>query len=140
MDNNNMMSLSINKEMLTPIIEQHVKTMMAEVLGGRDKIVDNVITSILRTKVDEQGRPCNYSGAKTYFEWLLKDELTKAVKELIREEISNQTSVLKKQIKKAIREEKGASVIADVLLSGLGKTVENSYHASFKMEITHNEQ
>lgn len=136
---NNMMSLSINKEMLTPVIEQQVKTMMAEILGGQDAIVDKVIKQILNTKVDEQGHPCSYSSAKTYFEWLLKDELTKAVKELIREEIENKNSQIRKQIKKAIQNEKGASVIADALLDGLNRTVQSSYRTNFKIEFLHND-
>lgn len=134
---NNMMSLSINKEMLTPVIEQQVKAMMAEILGGQDAIVDKVIKQILNTKVDERGNPCSYSSAKTFFEWILQDELTKAVKELIREEIENKNSQIRKQIKKAIQNEKGASVLADALLDGLNKTVQNSYRTNFKIELIH---
>lgn len=134
---NNMMSLSINKEMLTPVIEQQVKAMMAEILGGQDAIVDKVIKQILNTKVDERGNPSSYSSAKTFFEWILQDELTKAVKELIREEIENKNSQIRKQIKKAIQNEKGASVLADALLDGLNRTVQNSYRTNFKIELIH---
>ena len=133
------MSLSINKEMLTPVIEQQVKAMMAEILGGQDAIVDKVIKQILNTKVDERGNPCNYSGSKTFFEWILQDELTKAVKELIREEIENKNSQIRKQIKRAIQNEKGASVLADALLDGLNKTVQSSYRTNFKIELIHND-
>ena len=132
-----MMSLSINKEMLTPVIEQQVKAMMAEILGGQDAIVDKVIKQILNTKVDERGYPSSYSSAKTFFEWILQDELTKAVKELIREEIENKNSQIRKQIKKAIQNEKGASVLADALLNGLNRTVQDSYRTNFKIELIH---
>ena len=67
---NNMMNLSINKDMLTPVIEEQVKNMMATILGGKDQIVDKVIKQILNTKVDSSGKPCCYSDSKTYFEWL----------------------------------------------------------------------
>lgn len=69
---NNMMSLSISKEMLTPVIEQQVKAMMATILGGQEQIVDKVIKNMLETKVDRAGRPTSCSDGKTYFEWLLK--------------------------------------------------------------------
>ena len=133
---NNMMSLSISKEMLTPVIEQQVKAMMATILGGQEQIVDKVIKNILETKVDSDGRPSSYSSGKTYFEWLLKDEITKAVKELIVEEMKSKVSNIKKAIKKQIQSESGATVIADALLNGLNKTCENSWRSTFRIELS----
>ena len=132
---NNMMSLSISKEMLTPVIEQQVKAMMATILGGQEQIVDKVIKNILETKVNSDGRPTSYSDGKTYFEWLLKDEITKAVKELIAEEMKSKVSNIKKAIKKQIQSETGATVIADALLNGLNKTCESSWRSTFKIEL-----
>ena len=137
---NNMMSLSISKEMLTPVIEQQVKAMMATILGGQEQIVDKVIKNILETKVDSDGRPSSYSSGKTYFEWLLKDEITKAVKELIVEEMKSKVSNIKKAIKKQIQSESGATVIADALLNGLNRTCENSWRSTFKIELQQNER
>lgn len=135
MESNNMMNLSINKDMLTPVIEEQVKTMMAEILGGKEAIVDKVITQVLRTNVDSSGRPSSYSSDKTYFEWLLKDEITKAVKELISEEIKAKTSAIKNAIKKQMKTEAGSSKIADALLNGLNGTLQNSWASEFKIEI-----
>ena len=131
---NNMMSLSISKEMLTPVIEQQVKAMMTTILGGQEQIVDTIIKRILETKVDSNGRPTSYNG-KTYFEWLLEDEITKAVKELIAEEMKSKVSNIKKAIKKQIQSESGATVIADALLNGLNKTCESSWRSTFKIEL-----
>ena len=132
---NNMMSLSISKEMLTPVIEQQVKAMMTTILGGQEQIVDTIIKRILETKVGSDGRPTSYSDGKTYFEWLLKDEITKAVKELIAEEMKSKVSNIKKAIKKQIQSETGATLIADALLNGLNKTCENSWRSTFKIEL-----
>ena len=132
---NNMMNLSINKDMLTPVIEQQVKAMMATILGGQEQIVDKVIKNILETKVGSDGRPTSYNG-KTYFEWLLKDEITKAVKELIAEEMKSKVSNIKKAVKKQIQSESGATVIADALLNGLNKTCENSWRSTFRIELS----
>src|SRR5574344_183142 len=132
---NNMMSLSISKEMLTPVIEQQVKAMMTTILGGQEQIVDTIIKRILETKVGSDGRPTSYSDGKTYFEWLLKDEITKAVKELIADEMKSKVSNIKKAIKKQIQSETGATVIADALLNGLNKTCENSWRSTFKIEL-----
>lgn len=133
---NNMMSLSISKEMLTPVIEQQVKAMMTTILGGQEQIVDTIIKRILETKVGSDGRPTSYSDGKTYFEWLLKDEITKAVKELIAEEMKSKVSNIKKAIKKQIQSETGATVIADALLNGLNKTCESSWRSTFRIELS----
>lgn len=131
-----MMSLSISKDMLTPVIEQQVKAMMIEILGGKELIVDDIITKILHQRVDKDGKPSTWSGDKqTYFDWLLVNELTKAVKELIHEEITSQSGKIRKQIKKAIQTEKGANTIAQALLDGLGETVKSSWRSSFKIEL-----
>ena len=37
-----MMNSRINKEMLTPVIEEQVKAMMATILGGKDEIVEDI--------------------------------------------------------------------------------------------------
>ena len=134
-----MMSLSISKEMLTPVIEQQVKAMMTTILGGQEQIVDTIIKRILETKVGSDGRPTSYSDGKTYFEWLLKDEITKAVKELIAEEMKSKVSNIKKAIKKQIQSETGATVIADALLNGLNKTCESSWRSTFRIELSQTE-
>ena len=134
-----MMSLSISKEMLTPVIEQQVKAMMTTILGGQEQIVDTIIKRILETKVGSDGRPTSYSDGKTYFEWLLKDEITKVVKELIAEEMKSKVSNIKKAIKKQIQSESGATVIADALLNGLNKTCESSWRSTFRIELSQTE-
>ena len=135
-----MMSLSISKEMLTPVIEQQVKAMMATILGGQEQIVDTIIKRILETKVDRAGRPTSYSDGKTYFEWLLKDEITKVVKELIAEEMKSKVSNIKKAIKKQNQADTGATVIADALLNGLNKTCESSWRSTFRIELSQTEE
>ena len=135
-----MMSLSISKEMLTPVIEQQVKAMMTTILGGQEQIVDTIIKRILETKVGSDGRPTSYSDGKTYFEWLLKDEITKVIKELIAEEMKSKVSNIKKAIKKQIQSETGATVIADALLNGLNKTCESSWRSTFRIELSQTEE
>ena len=130
-----MMSLSINKDMLTPVIEEQVKAMMTTILGGKDQIVDKLINQILTTKVGTDGRPSSYSGSCSYFEWLLKNELTKAVKELIVEEIKSKTGNIKKAIRKQIQTESGSSLIANALLNGLTETLKDSWRSTFKIEL-----
>ena len=136
MDNNNMMSLHISKDMLSPVIEQQVKLMMVEIMGGKDKIIDSIINQVLTQKVDSDGRPSTYSSAKTFFEYLLFNEITKAVKEAISEEIHSHASEIKSALLKSIKSNKGSSKIADALTNGLLDTFSSAWRSSVSINIT----
>lgn len=130
-----MVTLNISEKMLNPVIEEQVKLMMAEMLGGKDEIVNKVITTILKTKVDENGKPSSYSSSKTFIEWLLLDEVTKLVRELIEEELRSRTGEIKAAIKKKLRSEKGGSIVADALLNGLNETFKYGWTSNIQVSF-----
>lgn len=131
---NDMLNLSINKEMLTPVIEQQVKLLMCEILGGKDEIVSKLISQVLNQKVDENGRPSNYSGNKTFFEYLFVDELKKLLIELVREEVRGKQSKIKTQMRNYLKSDKGASALSEALLNGWLGTM-NGYDWTTRVEI-----
>ena len=130
-----MVTLNISEKMLNPVIEEQVKLMMAEMLGGKDEIVNKVITTILKTKVDENGKPSSYSSSKTFIEWLLLDEVKKLVRELIEEELRSRTGEIKAAIKKKLRSEKGGSIVADALLNGLNETFKHGWTSNIQVSF-----
>ena len=130
-----MVTLNISEKMLNPVIEEQVKLMMAEMLGGKDEIVNKVITTILKTKVDENGKPSSYCSSKTFIEWLLLDEVKKLVRELIEEELRSRTGEIKAAIKKKLRSEKGGSIVADALLNGLNDTFKHGWTSNIQVSF-----
>ena len=129
-----MLNLSINKEMLTPVIEQQVKLLMCEILGGKDEIVSKLISQVLNQKVDENGRPNNYSSNKTFFEYLFVDELKKLLIELVREEVRGKQSKIKTLMRNYLKSDKGASALSEALLNGWLGTM-NGYDWTTRVEI-----
>lgn len=130
-----MVSLNISEKMLSPVIEEQVKLMMAQMLGGKEEIVNKVITTILKTKVDDNGKPSSYSSSKTFIEWLLLDEVTKLVRELIEEELRSRTGKIKAAIKKKLQSEKGGSIVADALLNGLNETFKYGWRSNIQVSF-----
>lgn len=130
-----MVTLNISEKMLNPVIEEQVKLMMAEMLGGKDEIVNKVITTILKTNVDENGKPSSYGSSKTFIEWLLLDEVKKLVRELIEEELRSRTGEIKAAIKKKLRSEKGGSIVADALLNGLNETFKYGWTSNIQVSF-----
>ena len=135
MADNNMMSLSIDKAMLIPVIEQQVKLLMTEVMGGKDAIIDKVINGVLKTKVDDNGKPSTYSSSKPFFEWLLIDEIKKVVVEILHEEIEDRHSTIKQLVRKHIQSDKGSQQIADALIGALADAVGDKYLWKSNVEI-----
>lgn len=130
-----MVTLNISEKMLSPVIEEQVKLMMAQMLGGKEEIVNKVITTILKTKVDENGKPSSYSYSKTFIEWLLLDEVTKLVRELIEEELRSRSGEIKNAIKKKLRSEQGGSIVADALLNGLNDTFKHGWTSNIQVSF-----
>lgn len=132
-----MLNLSINKEMLTPVIEQQVKLLMCEIMGGQDVIIDKVISQVLNTKVDSDGKPSTYSsGTKPFFEYLLTKQISEAVQECLKEELSQKTEVIKKKVKNYLRTDKGATKIADSLLKGWMECLESGWRSEINVSVS----
>ena len=133
---NEMMSLSIDKAMLTPVIEQQVKLLMTEILGGPDVIIDKVIKNVLNTKVDHTGKPSSYSDAKPFFEHLLTEEIRKAVVELMQEEVKSRAGTIKKALKKYIQSQKGAEDLSSAMIHAFGDACGNYWRTDFEIKLT----
>lgn len=130
-----MLNLSINKEMLTPVIEQQVKLLMCEIMGGQDAIIDKVISQVLNTRVDSDGKPSNYSSSKPFFEYLLTKQISEAVQECLKEELSQKTEVIKRKVKNYLRTDNGATKIADSLLRGWMECLESGWRSEIKVSV-----
>lgn len=131
----NMMSLNIDKSMVEPVIREHVKALMIEALGGSDAIIDKVIATVLQTKVDEQGRPCTYSSAKSLFEWMLQDEIKKIVRELIKEEVQSCSSKIKEKIKENLQSKKGSDKFSAAIMNAFSESIANDWRTTFNVSI-----
>ncbi len=133
---NNMMSLNISKDMLTPVIEQQVKLLMTELLGGSELIIDKVINNAINAKVDENGKPSPYgSNTKPLYEWLLTNEIKKAVQELMAEEVKSRAGNIKKALKKYIQSQKGADELSSAMITAFSNVVGDYWNAKFEIKL-----
>lgn len=132
---NEMMSLNINKEMLTPVIEQQVKLMMTEILGGRDALIDKIIKSALEMKVDEKGRPSNCSYDKPLFQYLFTEEIKKAVTEVIKEEVAGSSEAIKASLRRVLVSKRGSDKMAQALMDGILKSFEDNWCSKFEVSF-----
>lgn len=131
---NEMMSLSIDKAMLTPVIEQQVKLMMTELLGGQELIVDKVIKNAINARVDENGKPTSYGG-RPFYEYLLTEEIKKAVMEAMAEEVKSRAGNIKKLLKKYIQSQKGSEELSSAMITAFSNVVGNYWNARLEIKL-----
>lgn len=135
MSESNMMSLNIDKDMIMPIIKEHTKAMMAQVLGDPNAIVERLINELLYTKVNWEGKTGKYDSDTPIVEYFFTKEIHTAIQEVIKEEVHNQSSLLRAKVKKAIRSDKGMQKLADAIMDALAERAGNAYDTIFKLEV-----
>jgi hypothetical protein len=130
--NNGNVSLTISKEIVTPIVQAKIQEAILAAMGGKEEILKKVVHEVLNKKVGYDGKESNYSSDNKY-SWL-DAVVTAQIKEAVQVELKNVISESTVEIRKALisqlKSNKGASKVADAILSGLAQTFTSEYRSS----------
>ncbi len=133
-ENDSMINLSINKDLVAPIIELKVKDAIMQSLGGSEEIVKKIIDQVFKQRVDQSGKISSYSSDNKY-DWF-DIVITNKVKEIVQAQmliiLADQTVQIKEALENQIKTKKGASMIASALMSCL----DGNFKHNFKLEFT----
>lgn len=133
--NSSLVNLSIPSDVTRPIVAAKIQEAVLAALGGSEKLVADVIYLICNQKVASDGKISGYSSDNKY-SWLDLN-VTNVIKAEVEKELKEQIKVNAQQIKdeliKQISTKKGASKIAEALLSSLNGTFESGWKS--KIEI-----
>lgn len=129
--------LTISKEIVAPIVEAKIKEAILNALGGSDKLIENVVNTIVNKKVDATGKVSTYSSDNKYT-WL-DVVLTKTIQEqaelAIKEHLTTTAGPIKEAIIKQLMSKKGAELTAKALIDSLTGTFEKSWTSSIKIDL-----
>ena len=134
---NGLVNLTVSNEIINPIVERHIREAVANALGGSDEIIRKVVDQILNQKVTIEGKVSSYSSDNKY-SWLdivLTQKISEAVREELAKPISSVANKIKASLIEHLKTQKGASAVADALLSGFQDTLKNSWRSSIKIEL-----
>lgn len=135
--NNETVSLTISKEIVNPIVETKVKEAILAALGGPDKIIEKVVNEVLNRKVDLNGNTSTYSSDNKY-SWI-DAVVTKQIKTLVEKEVTEivgqQSSVIKDEIIKQLKTNKGANKVASALLDAFNGTFGKSWLSTISIDF-----
>lgn len=129
------MTMQISEDYINNLAREIVTESLLKTLGGGDKFIQQLINSILSTKVDpDNGRPSTYSGAIPYINYLInkiiRDEISLTVAEILEEKRPEIHKVIRKELMKKETVDKFFKAFTDATLQG----VDNVWKA--KIDIT----
>jgi hypothetical protein len=134
---NDVVSLNVSKEVIAPIVNQHIKNAVIEAMGGKDELISKVVNNILTQKVDANGKVGNYSSDNKY-NWIdivLTKEIQEQVKNELQSLIKESASKIKKELINKLKTQAGASQVANALLAGLADTFKSNWSSKVAIEI-----
>jgi hypothetical protein len=120
-------NLSIGKEIVGPIVEKKIQAAITEHLGDFDKILQGIIANVLNQKVDSQGKISWSSYDKmTWLEYVCNDLIRKSVQKGVENVLATKTKDIEKACEKAILSRKGD--LARAFATAMAQGVKDSWH------------
>lgn len=136
--NSSLVNLSIPQEVTQPIVAAKIQEAVLAALGGSEKIIAGVIHQICNTKVNSDGQTPRYDSDAKYT-WL-DYHVTKVIEGEIKKELQEQIRVnaegIKNELIKQLQTKKGASKIAEALLSSLNGTFASGWRSNITVNFS----
>lgn len=136
--NSSLVNLSIPQEVTQPIVAAKIQEAVLAALGGSEKIIAGVIHQICNTKVDSNGsaNPRYDSDAKqTWLDYHATTIIQQEVKKELQEQIKVNAEGIKNELIKQLQTKKGASKVAEALLSSLNGTFASGWRSNITINF-----
>ena len=137
--NTSLVNLSIPQEVTQPIVAAKIQEAVLAALGGSEKIVAGVIHTICNTKVDASGSSNPRYDSDAKHTWL-DFHVTKIIQEEVKKELQEQIKVnaegIKNELIKQLQTKKGASKVAEALLSSLNGTFASGWRSNITINFS----
>lgn len=136
--NSSLVNLSIPQEVTQPIVAAKIQEAVLAALGGSEKIVAGVIHQICNTKVNAEGHTPRYdSDAKyTWLDYHVTAVIQQEVKKELQEQIKVNAQAIKDELIKQLQTKKGASKVAEALLSSLNGTFASGWRSNITVQFS----
>ena len=127
-------TLTLDPNIIKPIIEAKINTAVLEAMKGHEAIVDNIVHRVLYHKVDSDGQVDRYGYAqsKTFIDWLVEKGIREAVIAAMKTHMEQCQPAIKKAIEGELK--KSTSKLASTMIESM---IENTVK-QWKYAITVN--
>jgi len=136
MENSNV-SLTISKEIVTPIVDAKIKEAILLAMGGGDALISKAVTEIFTRKVSEKGTVSSYS-SDNKFDWVdivVTNQIKEAVKSQMELVLAESQEKIKKEIIKQLSSKKGIEQFASALLDASTTKIGERFYSNITVEF-----
>lgn len=136
--NNNVLGLDlkIDKDYIGKCVEKVVEAGMIEALDMKNQFANECVKTILRTKVDSQGRPSTNNWDKdTLLEYHLRKVLGDSVKEELLLVMEENKPQIRELIKNELKRKSTLDKFVKSFFTNIETTLENSYRTKIDIKF-----
>jgi len=131
------LDLKVDEKYIAEVTQNLVKSSIMEALGGKDDMVQTIVTSILQQKVDSKGRISTSSYDKTnILEFYMKATITELAKEEIKKIVETKKESLRDLIKKELTKKKSLDGFIKSFIESSSEALSNSYSTKINIDFT----
>ncbi|MFA5408398.1 MAG: hypothetical protein WC343_06475 [Bacilli bacterium] len=113
------LEFKISEGLIKPIIETKINEAIIASMGGHERLIADMITMYMNQKVDSDGKASNYGNSKPRIEWLSQTMIEEAVKEALKNFLSDKREFLQKEFERFFNSKKGSNQIVKALQEGV---------------------
>ena len=103
------LEFKISEGLIKPIIETKINEAVITAMGGHERLIADMITMYMNQKVDSDGKISNYGNSRPRIEWLSQTMVEEAVKEALKNFLSDKREFLQKEFERFFNSKKGSS-------------------------------
>ena len=124
--------IELSKDLIEPIVRAQLQASIISSLGRSEQLVAEVVSSILSTQVDSEGKRTSYNG-KPLITWMAEKAVREAALEAMKEWFASNREVLKKQVQEALK--KNSKAMAEKFVMQMCDESMKSYRANVEVKF-----
>lgn len=128
-------SVNIPKDLLEPIIRQHIAAGVVAAIGDPARLIQGVVERAVKTKVDNEGKvsDSSYCNSHDLIEVVCRNTIIRATKAAIENFIAKQEPLIVAAVEKELR--KSTSKFAKALVDGFVTSAKQRWNVDCKFEF-----
>jgi hypothetical protein len=130
------MTMQINEEFINNLAKQMVSESIMATIGGGDKFVSQIVSDILKMKVDpDDGKVSNYSSSIPYIQWLINKVIREEIEGTILEVLEEKKPEIRGCIKAELMKNETIEAFYEAFVSSIEESLTNRYYTKINVSF-----
>jgi hypothetical protein len=127
---NEPVSLKIDQGIIRPIIEAKINEGIVEMMGGKEKLIEDMLGAWMTRLVDTDGKTGEYNSKIPRFEYLITQMLNEALKKALNAYLAERQEQITAEFSKYFKSKAGSSALAKALQEGVCASLKSQWLTS----------